>query len=1004
MILSPIYKVESVASGIDNTSDTNEYWVDLTRGSDVSGDGKRSKPFKTPAACMRFIGQPNSAEDFKQKLSVHVASCIEGTDPAGGGQYDGDVDIPHRPITFYLHGVRWNGNVTYWQSDAREYETPSADMRACPSFIGVADSRDAHPRLRNGFQLSGNFRIRNITGVITNISGDGVTITVQVASDSSLTPNMRPGLYIKISGTAAYNGNYIVNSRINDNTFTILGSGTGTETSGAYVETDSSFQTSNAKDVSFENTYIVGTFTADDGIVNGGAPTVGATIVYTKGFRIYGAIEGRTITMHKIVSSQFDNTITVASFTDVHDCYFKGNITALTSTVNFGWTHCKFDGILFQFNPGQTILVDLITNTSMVNNVTWTNIPSFTYLEDPTLVGDSVERVSRTLYISPTGSDVTGTGTSGNPYFSLHRAIRNIKPVIDNCTITISAAAGTYDFSALGNFQLRNITILNAGRIRIRPNADINSWYSVAESGTFSAQLDTNSPIHTDTGKAWSTDALAGKFLLAKTMNSGSLPSNGDGTNYTYRVSPINRNGSDWLEAAFFGGAIGQSQDVATYDIVDIGVMFNFGAYSFTICPDIIGTLLINRVGFTFSSTGSFVVGEYTATLGLASWGDLAQSCFIYNCSINAYSIVAVKTNINCSYVQTSFSSDIGDPWNCVWRCSYNSAYSKVNIYRDSRDMIWYNNSGNYQGYFIWFQSEAKHNPYFSYRHKFINTKSCIMILEELHATSLRLYLETVDFFHWVQKNHQIIYSYDDSIVFVNEPALGRITADGTTVSTIYHDLNRTFNVTIWDAGTRINVRAASQLDNDSSWAGSSIKDALNNIQSSTLPIAAFNGTSRISVGAVAPATPNVGDIWIDTGNTPPVVFTADGGIAVKCIAGENLYKGEIVSAIQGGTNGQVLKTPISGNENDMPYGVVYADATTGSEVLVVVAGIAKVLPEASLTAAIGYHISTSTTTAGRVAQSATVPAATVHFREVGHWLDNGTGAGIITRAIIHFN
>lgn len=158
---------------------------------------------------------------------------------------------------------------------------------------------------------------------------------------------------------------------------------------------------------------------------------------------------------------------------------------------------------------------------------------------------------------------------------------------------------------------------------------------------------------------------------------------------------------------------------------------------------------------------------------------------------------------------------------------------------------------------------------------------------------------------------------------------------------------------------------------------------------------------------------------WTKTDGTTPVLkantttsdvdtlkcfFTADGGFAVKLTAGENLNAGEVVSLIQGGTNGTVLKTPISGNENDMPMGVVYASALLNAEVIVVVSGIAKVLPTAGVTAARGYILIASTTTAGRADQAATAPAAATHFKEIGHWIDTGSGNGVMTRAIIHFN
>lgn len=134
--------------------------------------------------------------------------------------------------------------------------------------------------------------------------------------------------------------------------------------------------------------------------------------------------------------------------------------------------------------------------------------------------------------------------------------------------------------------------------------------------------------------------------------------------------------------------------------------------------------------------------------------------------------------------------------------------------------------------------------------------------------------------------------------------------------------------------------------------------------------------------------------------------ITAEGGFFVKMTAGEALYRGEVVASIQGagGADGKVWKCPTSGNENDMPLGVVYADASANAEVWIVTSGIAYVLPTSGVTATRGYVITASTTTAGRVDQAAKVPKAATHFKECGHFIDTGSGNGALTRAIVHFN
>lgn len=135
---------------------------------------------------------------------------------------------------------------------------------------------------------------------------------------------------------------------------------------------------------------------------------------------------------------------------------------------------------------------------------------------------------------------------------------------------------------------------------------------------------------------------------------------------------------------------------------------------------------------------------------------------------------------------------------------------------------------------------------------------------------------------------------------------------------------------------------------------------------------------------------------------TGHALYTKYGGYAVSLIAGEILAEGEVVQITQaGGADGKVYKNAIDG---DMPIGVVYKAAVADAAVYVVVAGIAYVLPEAGYTATRGYIIYSSDATAGRVDQATTLPAVAFHNREVGHWLDTGTGNGVKTRAILHFN
>jgi len=128
--------------------------------------------------------------------------------------------------------------------------------------------------------------------------------------------------------------------------------------------------------------------------------------------------------------------------------------------------------------------------------------------------------------------------------------------------------------------------------------------------------------------------------------------------------------------------------------------------------------------------------------------------------------------------------------------------------------------------------------------------------------------------------------------------------------------------------------------------------------------------------------------------------INALGGFDIKLTAGEALFRGEAVR-IDPNNDNYVVKAPI---DADMPIGTVFDDADNGADVWVTVAGRGYAKPTAAVTATRGYVMICSGTTAGRVDQSATVPSATQHFRECGHFTENGSGAGVAAAAVLHFN
>jgi hypothetical protein len=76
-----------------------------------------------------------------------------------------------------------------------------------------------------------------------------------------------------------------------------------------------------------------------------------------------------------------------------------------------------------------------------------------------------------------------------------------------------------------------------------------------------------------------------------------------------------------------------------------------------------------------------------------------------------------------------------------------------------------------------------------------------------------------------------------------------------------------------------------------------------------------------------------------------------------------------------------------------------------GAECLVVISGIAEVLLVDSVATTRSYIAYSSGSTAGRIDTAASVPAASTHFREIGHTLESKTaGTNVLVKCIIHFN
>ena len=528
------------------------------------------------------------------------------------------------------------------------------------------------------------------------------------------------------------------------------------------------------------------------------------------------------------------------------------------------------DSSTMYINDRVSILGIITLHSSSSNIKNDSLVPGITVTDALNSLVIPSELVNRTIYIATTGNDITGDGTIGLPYYSLHKAIENIGHILNGTTITILIADGIYDYSTMNDLIIDKEMIVGGlgttTGIKIKSQADINSAFTIEDSGTFSALVDIDSNIHIDTSKSWTIDEHSGKFLRIKTINSGSLPSNGDGVSYTYRIIPILRNGIDWIETGFVQGGLSQSQDIATYDIVIHNVILNFGTKYISISDATNGVL--NFYGLKIVSTGRFNVG-YDHTIR-GNHMDIFAG--IYNTHISCLSFNAIDSYLLTSYLSVTYLSILNVVEGSVLTSSYTTNIQKFEVIDIFRDSVVQNTAINKSSYLIYFNDYVTRILSLQNRCKFINMKyamnSCYM------SISARLYFDNISFMVDASYPFDAILVTPSSIVFKNEPLLGRMSYDDTTPATTYHNLTNTFNYALLDPSGPIIITAASELQNDSNKAGVHIADALTGLDLVYLPIASFSGLEQITVNTSPPTLPTIGDVWIDSGNGTTLFIT----------------------------------------------------------------------------------------------------------------------------------
>lgn len=280
---------------------TSKFYVDGSAGNDADAAKDPTRPFKTIQACLDHIGQPITMQDAMRHIAIYIADARTalvgnngGANQSWNGVYKENLVVPSRMITMYGAGVKIGnnvngidtgfGNILKEYSTSRRFGAASADFRPRLTFVGLMNCRDSQSRLANGFHIGGTCRTSILTRNIDSIQGDGNNkVTVHIASGQNpyvicvpTTYPTEPLIRININSTTNYNGGYDITQKINDTTFvatrmTGTNAATNIETSGKFYESDSTGSSGSiSHDSAFINCYMQGSYTSDDGTVNGG--------------------------------------------------------------------------------------------------------------------------------------------------------------------------------------------------------------------------------------------------------------------------------------------------------------------------------------------------------------------------------------------------------------------------------------------------------------------------------------------------------------------------------------------------------------------------------------------------------------------------------------------------------------------------------------------------------------------------------------------------------------
>lgn len=149
---------------------------------------------------------------------------------------------------------------------------------------------------------------------------------------------------------------------------------------------------------------------------------------------------------------------------------------------------------------------------------------------------------SKTIYISPTGSDITGDGeTPSTAFQTINKVLssilgENAEAALLNSTITISFEAGTYDFSVATKALINQIHFYNSTLAFVAETRDLE-----VDSFTLAT---TSEPLRYDvtaTGQTWTLDQYKGYYATSGNGSYYPITYNSAGTD-TMTMDLVNHN------------------------------------------------------------------------------------------------------------------------------------------------------------------------------------------------------------------------------------------------------------------------------------------------------------------------------------------------------------------------------------------------------------------------------------------------------------------------------